>query len=344
MDNAAPAETRMQFGVSYFGVRNPQHVQRDLDDVKRLGFDYIVFTFSENDRRFYQGSVAECVRRAHQQGLKAWIDPWGVCGIFGGEAFTERGAWDIEGQQRRSDGRPLPLLCLNSTEVRTYLQQWITTVAEVLQADAIFWDEPHFYLPYGTAREQGWWGCCCQRCQARFTATYQRPWPAEETAEVRQCKQDAIASLLLELTATAAAQGLQNIVCVLPEHQHLNSLEAKFDCFAADPHLDVLSTDPYPLWHDRDISTTQIFCEALQRSCQHYGKGAQMWLQGFRVPAGQERLVGEEMRLMARCGIRDMAMWSYLATAYMSSHTCADAPQVWEVFTQTMQDLRRSYG
>jgi hypothetical protein len=65
-----------------------------------------------------------------------------------------------------------------------------------------------------------------------------------------------------------------------------------------------------------------------------------MWIQGFRVPAGQEHLLGEEMRLMARCGIDDIALWSYLATGYMSSHTCADAPRVWEVFTQTMQALR----
>jgi len=42
----------MQFGVSYFGVRNPQHFQRDLDDIARLGFTYLVFTFSEEDQRF----------------------------------------------------------------------------------------------------------------------------------------------------------------------------------------------------------------------------------------------------------------------------------------------------
>ena len=122
----------MQFGVSYFGVRNPQHFQRDLEDIARLGFTSIIFTFSEEDHRFYQGSLTEFVRRTHQQGLKAFVDPWGVCGVFGGEAFSERGAWDLEGQQRRSDGRPLPLLCPNSVEVRTYLQRWITTVAEVL--------------------------------------------------------------------------------------------------------------------------------------------------------------------------------------------------------------------
>jgi hypothetical protein len=332
----------MQFGLSYFGVRNPQHVQRDLDDMVRLGFDYVVFTFSEHDHRFYRDTMAECVRHAQQRGLKTHIDPWGVGGIFGGEAFTERGAWDLDGQQRRSDGRPLPLLCPNSAEIRTYLRQWIATVAEVLRADAIFWDEPHFYLPYGAARNQGLWGCCCRRCQERFLATYCRSLPGEETVEVRQCKQEAIVDLLGEVTAIAAAYGLQNVVCVLPEHAYLDELQAKFNRFANNPHLHVLSTDPYPLIHGREVATTVVFCNALQSACQRYGKASQMWIQGFRVPAGQEPLLGEEMRLMVKHGIRDLAIWSYLGTAYMSSHTCADAARVWEVFTQTMEDLRCS--
>ena len=42
---------------------------------------------------------------------------------------------------------------------------------------------------------------------------------------------------------------------------------------------------------------------------------------------------------MAACGIRDVAIWSYLATAYMSSHACADSARVWEVVTQTMRAL-----
>ena len=330
----------MQFGVSYFGVRNPQHFQRDLEDIVRLGFTSIIFTFSEEDHRFYQGSLAEFVRRTHQQGLKAYIDPWGVCGVFGGEALSERGAWDLEGQQRRSDGRPLPLLCPNSAEVRTYLQRWITTVAEVLQADAIFWDEPHFYIPLGESRTQGLWSCCCPHCQEFFRIRYGQSLPPTESMEVRQCKQAAIAQLISDVTAMAAGQGLQNIVCILPEHDDLEGLQAKCDLFAANPHLDMLATDPYPLWHRRDIATTQVFCTTLLQACQRHHKAAQMWIQGFRVPAGQEHLLGEEMRLMARCGIDDIAIWSYLATGYMSSHTCADAPRVWEVFTQTMQALR----
>ncbi len=329
----------MQWGVSYFGVRNPAHFQRDLEDIARLGFTYIVFTFSEDDHRFYQGSLTECVRRTKQHGLKAYVDPWGVCGIFGGEAFSDRAAWDLEGQQRRSDGRALPKLCPNSAEVRAYLRQWITTVATVLQADGILWDEPHFYLPLGEARAQGLWGCCCQRCQGRFTAMYAKPFPATETPEVQACKQEAIAELLHEVTAQAAQHGLQNTVCLLTDTASPELLEHKFARFAALPHLHVLATDPYPLWHGRPVASTRVFCEVLQRVCARFHKGAQMWIQGFRIQTGTEPLLGEEMRLMVHSGIRDIAIWSYLATAYMSSHACADSAQVWDVVTQTMQEL-----
>ena len=328
-----------QWGVSYFGVRNPQHFQRDLDDIACLGFTYIVFTFSENDHRFYQGSVADCVRLTQERGLQAYVDPWGVGGMFGGEAFTERGAWDLEGQQRRSDGRPLPLLCPNSDEARTYLVRWIDTVATVLQADAIFWDEPHFYLPFGEARAQGLWGCCCTRCKERFTSAYGKPFPCTETPDVRHAKQAAIADLLGDMTTEAGEKGLRNIVCLLTDPDTLDDLEKKWEPYAVMAHIDVLAADPYPLFYGRDIATTRVFCEALQRLGKRYGKATQMWVQGFRVPQDAAPLLGQEMRLMAGCGIRDIAVWSHLATAYMASHACAQPEQVWQVFTQTMAEL-----
>ena len=328
-----------QWGVSYFEVRNPQHFQRDLDDIARLGFTYIVFTFSENDHRFYQGSVADCVRQTQERGLRAYVDPWGVGGMFGGEAFTERGAWDLEGQQRRSDGRPLPLLCPNSDEARTYLARWVDTVADVLQADAIFWDEPHFYLPFGEARAQGLWTCCCTRCQERFTSAYGKPFPCAETSDVRHAKQASIANFLRDMTTLAGQKGLRNVVCLLTDPDTLDDLESKWEPYAAMTHVDVLAADPYPLFFGRDVATTQVFCEALQRLGKRYGKATQMWVQGFRVPRDAAPLLGQEMRLMAACGIRDIAMWSYLATAYMSSHACAQPDQVWWVFTQTMAEL-----
>jgi hypothetical protein len=232
-------------------------------------------------------------------------------------------------------------LCLNSTQVRDYLRRWLTTVAEVLQANTIFWDEPHFYLPLGEARQQGLWSCCCPRCQTDFMARYGYAMPSEETPDVRQWKQAVIAAFIDEVTATATRYGLHNVVCILPAHDEPETLQAKLTRFAANPHLHVLSTDPYPLWHRQPIETTGRFCQALLRACQGAGKSAQVWIQGFRIGAGQEDLLGEEMRLMAACGVRDIAIWSYLATAYMSSHACADCARVWDVFTHTMQALRR---
>lgn len=338
MTSALDSPSR-QWGVSYFGVRNPQHFQRDLDQIVSLGFTYIVFTFSESDHRFYQGSVAECVRLTQERGLQAYVGPWGVGGMFGGEAFTERGAWDLEGQQRRSDGRPLPLLCPSSDEARIYLIRWIDTVADVLQADAIFWDEPHFYLPFGESRAQGLWACCCTRCEKRFTSAYGKPFPDTETPDVRQTKQAAIVDLLDDMTTVAGEKGLRNIVCPLTDPDTLDNLEATWEPYAAMARVDVLAADPYPLLHGREVATTRVFCEVLHRLGRRYRKATQLWVQGFRVPHDAAPLLGEEMRVMAACGIRDIAIWSYLATAYMSSHACAQPEAVWSVFTQTMAEL-----
>lgn len=332
----------MRFGVSYFGVRNPQHTERDLDEMARLGFDYVVLTFSEHDHRFYQQSVAACVHQAHERGLTVWVDPWGVGGIFGGEAFSDQGAWQVEAQQQRRDGRSLPLLCPTSEAVRDYLRHWIRTVAEVLRAEAIFWDEPHFYLPVAASPAAGLWSCACVRCREGFEAAYGYALPDLETAAVRQWKQDVVIALLEEVTQVAMGYGLRNMVCVQPDDGRLAGLEAKLERFAANPNLEVLSTDPYPLLYGRPIESTRGFCEALLRSCQRYGKTPQMWIQGFRVEAGDEPLLGKEMELMAACGVADIAIWSYLGTAYMSSHVCADSDQVWQVVTQAMQQLREA--
>ena len=212
-------------------------------------------------------------------------------------------------------------------------------MAEVLRPDAIFWDEPHFYLPFGEARAQGLWACCCPRCEERFESAFGRSLPDTETADVRRAKRSAIVELLGAMTAAAGEKGLPNIVCLLTDPESLDDLESQWEPYALMPHVEVLAADPYPLWHGRDIATTGAFCKALQRLGERYGKATQMWVQGFRIARDGAPLLGQEMRLMAACGIRDIAMWSYLATAYMSSHACEDSEEVWKVFTRTMSEL-----
>ena len=76
-------------------------------DVRRLrkeGFDIVVHTFSENDLRFYRKSVRDIVEVTKETGMRVWMDPWGVGGVFGGEAFSDAALHHRDWLQVAADG------------------------------------------------------------------------------------------------------------------------------------------------------------------------------------------------------------------------------------------------
>ena len=62
-------------GVSYFGVRIPRHVRRDLADIAARGFAAVLHTFSENDLAYYRGTMADIVAASHELGLEVQMCP-----------------------------------------------------------------------------------------------------------------------------------------------------------------------------------------------------------------------------------------------------------------------------
>ena len=72
-----------QYGVSYFGVRDPRHAARDLDEIAGAGFRHLTHTLSEYDLRYHFEDVARLVTMSRDRGLEVGLDPWGVGGIFG---------------------------------------------------------------------------------------------------------------------------------------------------------------------------------------------------------------------------------------------------------------------
>ena len=81
---------RMKLGVTYFGNRFVRHyVERDLPEIVAAGCDYVVHTVSEYDLAFLSGEISALVDATHQAGLEAWLDCWGVGGLFAGEAFSD---------------------------------------------------------------------------------------------------------------------------------------------------------------------------------------------------------------------------------------------------------------
>src|SRR2546428_1749279 len=94
----------MRTGVSYFSSRTLRHVRADLRNIVDHACTYVVHCFSETDLAYYRETMSEIVVATHEAGLEAWLDPWGVTGIFSGETFTRFPLDHPETWQVLSDG------------------------------------------------------------------------------------------------------------------------------------------------------------------------------------------------------------------------------------------------
>jgi len=65
-------------GCSYFGVRIPRHVRRDMADLTSRGYRGVLHTFSENDFAYYRDTMAEIVAISHAAGLSVLASEHGT--------------------------------------------------------------------------------------------------------------------------------------------------------------------------------------------------------------------------------------------------------------------------
>ena len=135
----------MKYGLSYFGCRYPQHFKKDLDELKKKGFQKVLITYSENDYFFYSKTIKLLNQIAKENGFETYLNPWGVLGIFGGEAFSKFLLDNIDIWQKNNLGEIVPHACLTNPKTLELLMKWLNSALEI-QSDYIFWDEPHFIL------------------------------------------------------------------------------------------------------------------------------------------------------------------------------------------------------
>lgn len=98
-----------------------------VEEILGMGFDTIVLCIPEHYVAYHLPVVREMIAATHAAGLGCWADPWGVAGLFDGEAFH----------------RP--------TDVPdTIVRCWIEAVGNVdpeCRPDAIFLDNPCPAIP-----------------------------------------------------------------------------------------------------------------------------------------------------------------------------------------------------
>ncbi|MGQ9572017.1 MAG: hypothetical protein ACUVV3_02350 [Dehalococcoidia bacterium] len=358
----------LQTGVSYFSSRAIRHVQADLADMVAHHCTYVVHCFTETDLAYYTGTMREIVQATHQASLEAWVDPWGVAGIFSGETFSRFPLDHPEAWQILSDGRRVPVACPNHPATRQFLRQWVEAAAGT-GADVLFWDEPHFYFGLLAGDLSGAWACCCDVCRSAFRDRFGHALPTGFTDDVRAFREVSLLDLLSDLCRLGHEKGLANALCLIPTgHGRMGfpEVEERFlrvvssvgqgeaalaallhigiddwEAAAGIADLDIFGCDPY--WYLFGTEPERFMRAYGQRAAdaaQRYGRGLQLWVQAFSVPAGREEELRDGLRVAAEVGATHVAAWSYEGTASMSQIRCARPEMVWRILGEAFGELR----
>lgn len=325
----------MERGTSYFGVRDPRHARRDLDRFRERGLDAVLHPFSERDRRYYQGTMAELVSASHDRDLRVYVNPWGVGRVFGGEALSAFVGRTPDACQVLSTGERVPAACFNAPAFREFLRDW-TRDAVAIGADVVFWDEPHWFIPEWD--QASWpadaWSCRCQACRQRFEAERGRSMPTATTEAVARFRADSLLAFLRELMALARELGAENVVCPLPREVADHGLD-DWDRLAASDDLDVIATDPYWAAFDQPLSAfVGTNTDRVVQLADEYGLESQVWIQGFGL-AGDPATIEQVRRATAMAvdgGADSVFLWGWDGCRVLSSISCDDPEAVWEAF------------
>jgi N-acetylmuramic acid 6-phosphate etherase len=313
-------------GSSYFGVRIPRHVRRDMADLAARGYTGVLHTFSENDFAYYRDTMAEIVAISHAAGLSVLASPWGLGRTFGGEAESRWVAFHPEECQVLDDGRRVAAACLNSPAYRDFCKEWADWVLEC-GVDSVFWDEPAWVVPAHVGVDDAErWTCRCDRCAERFGG----PVPGELTPEVRRFREESVVEFLREVTDHVAARGGSNTICLLPATEGTQGL-ADWNEVAALPALAVLATDPYwKHWDEAAGPFVRRFARLLRETADRHGVGAQLWVPSFGLDRSDIPELEAAVAAAREEGVDDLWTWGYEACRHMTSLATPDAPLVWD--------------
>lgn len=316
----------MKLGVTYLGNRFVRHyVERDLPEIVDAGCDYVVHTVSEYDLAFHSGEISALVDATRQAGLEAWLDCWGLGGLFAGEAFSDFLVRHPESWQVRSSGERAPVACPNSPAFRELLRTWIEATAGA-GADAVFFDDP----PASAGVS-----CACESCQEARSAFPEAP------ADDRAFQQWSLTRLMEDACESARRLGMRSAVGVLPG---LPGEEGALQEQVAAAHAaDVVAVSPLWQAHGQPVSPyVYDACAAVVAACRDSGQEAMAWLQAFSIPAGREHEISEAVEAMASAGIAGVSTWCYRAGEQMTAIRSEQVQVAWETVAAAYRSLKAS--
>lgn len=312
--------------------------------MKREGFDYVVHCFTESDLLDGLEAMRAIVHMSHEIGLEVQVDPWGLAGVFGGEAFSKFTAWENDACQVLADGSWVGVACLWHPKLRAFVHRWIDAAIDI-GTDVMFWDEPHWYPGdlwyFGEPRgdDAARWSCRCGICQERFRTNYGHEMPADFTDEVIQFRIDAVLDMVKDCVSYSSGRDVRQTVCLLP-HGQFHKLVNLPDWapFASLPEIDTFGTDAYwrvspPIPMEPFLTDNAI---AVREMCERFGKVPQFWIQGYNFPAGREWEAAYAIKVAVENGMTDLPVWAYRGCEAMSRLWPESIDKTWSTIVQAL--------
>lgn len=317
----------MKFGVSYFGNRIFEHVREDILRLRDMGFDILVHTYSENDFAFYRETMRDLIDYSSDMDFENWVDPWGWGGVFGGEAFSGFLQMNPKEGQVNNLGEYTGGVCFLSKMFRDRMKEWIDAVADT-EADAIFWDEPHFQM--NTVDFPKEWTCRCERCRSAFEERYGYPMPEVYNDDVSEFRSEGVRDFFEEMTSYAKEKGLKNVLCFLPIESDSFGIR-DYEALARLETIDNVGSDPYWLAFDKPLKEfVGSASERILDLSKRHGKDHHLWIQAFKIPKGKEKELKIAYEIAKEKGISTILFWGVYACKHMSHIAPDDPERVWE--------------
>jgi len=217
---------------------------------------------------------------------------------------------------------------MNNPKTVNFLKDWVDA-AYYVGTDYIFFDEPHFSKL--TNKE----GCFCDICRDKFRAEYGKDMERADPEELAEFRGKTKLNFIREIARYSKSKGLKNVLCLLPTDEDLS-----WEAWASIEELDVFGTDPYWILHpDGFENWMEEKVRLVSEITKKYGKESEIWIQCFKVKAGEEPLIKRVAETAKKYKIHRISAWSYKSTFYMS-YIKSDNPElVWKTLLEAYSEL-----
>lgn len=327
-----------QTAISYYGLGSVEQAARDFAEMKQHGCTTVILAVTEFDFDFWRPTLPLIVDKAHETGLRALIDPWGIGKYFGGEQVSKFLQDNIENRQVSAlTGERMPNACFNTPAFIEYFQNFCLTLAAETNADGFFWDEPHYALPRAYASPQGNagddWTCRCPVCMEKFRMHYHYEMPRIMNEDVKKFRRREALFILADTSRQLKElkPELEITCCVHATlgnyYQTENRGYDDWNMVAKCPWFDVFSTTIINWQLPREF-----FEEITRRTvaiARKYHKPCERWIQGyFRQPVNFDQ-IDEVVDLYRDLGVDRLAAWTFRG-GYGTTCAAPDPLKLWD--------------